>query len=67
MPNQYVYIHCCAHHLNTAMVDMVKAIPAAEDFLLAAGTVCLYVCLKGFSRAAESIESVARGSSAKAK
>lgn len=27
-----VYIHCCAHRLNLALVDMVKAIPAAEDF-----------------------------------
>ena len=27
-----VYIHCCAHRLNLALVDTVKAIPAAEDF-----------------------------------
>ena len=27
-----VHIHCCAHHLNLALVDTVKAIPEAEDF-----------------------------------
>ena len=27
-----VYIHCCAHRLNLALVDTVKSIPVAEDF-----------------------------------
>ena len=27
-----VYIHCCAHRLNLALVDTVKSIPIAEDF-----------------------------------
>lgn len=27
-----VYIHCCAHCFNLALVDKVKAISAAEDF-----------------------------------
>ena len=27
-----VYIHCCAHRLNLALVDTVKAVTAAEDF-----------------------------------
>ena len=27
-----VYIYCCAHCLNLVLVDIVKAIPAAEDF-----------------------------------
>lgn len=27
-----VYVHCCAHRLNLAIVDTVKALPVAEDF-----------------------------------
>lgn len=27
-----VYIHCCAHRLNLALVDTVKSVPVAEDF-----------------------------------
>ena len=29
-----VYIHCCAHCLNLALVDTVKFIPVAEHFLV---------------------------------
>ena len=27
-----VYIHCCAHRFNLALVDKVKVISTAEDF-----------------------------------
>ena len=26
-----VFIHCCPHRLNLALIDMVTAVPAAED------------------------------------
>ena len=27
-----VFIHCCAHRLNLALVDTVKSIPVTKDF-----------------------------------
>lgn len=39
-----VYVHCCAHRLNLALVDTVKALPVAEDFFALLQT--LYVCFQ---------------------
>ena len=38
-----VYIHCCVHRLNLALVDTVKSIPAVEDFFALFQTLCFYV------------------------
>ena len=38
-----VYIHCCAHRLNLALVDTVKSIPVAEDFFALLQTLYVFI------------------------
>ena len=38
-----VYIHCCAHRLNLALVDTVKSIPVAEGFFALLQTLYVFM------------------------
>ena len=38
-----VYIHCCAHRLNLALVDTVKSITIAEDFFALLQTLYIFM------------------------
>ena len=40
-----VYIHCCAHRLNLALVDTVKSVPVAEDFFFPS---TIIICFYGY-------------------
>jgi len=41
-----VYVHSCAHCLNLALVDSVKALPVLKTSLPFHNTLCLYVCFQ---------------------